>query len=236
MLSNKHFIKFILSAVFLFTAGIAGAQKVTVRAEESEIDKMQRKGMATTIELDKKTVERAWLHRFRELGKYESKSGIYTIKSQVVPAIAATPVTIISRVDADVKGTTIFWAIDLGSEYAAQGKKEFEEAKKLLHEFAVQVYRDDLNRQIEEADKAVDGAVRQHDKLQESGLALMKQIERNQTDNLKLQQQMMININEKVQLKTDSAQNRLLQTTALEEIDKLRKISEEKKNKLSSIQ
>ena len=232
-------LKFIFGFLFVALAAVAHptfCQKVSVRPEEAEIDKMRRKGLATTIELDRKTVEKAWQKRLKELGKTESDKGIYTLKSAMVPALSATPVSIFSHIEADTKGTTIFYAIDLGTEYVAPGKPEYDEAKKILHEFAVQVYRDDLNRQIEEADKAVEASVRLHDKQQEQGLSLMKQIERNQSDKAKLMLQLQQNLTEMVQLKNDSAQNKLQQSSALEEIDRLRKVSVDKKNKLGGIQ
>lgn len=158
------------------------------------------------------------------------------MKSVTVPAFSANPLSIYSKIEANTLGTTVFYALDLGTEYASPGTKEFDEAKKFLHEFAVQVYREDLNLQIAEADKAVDAAVKTHDKLMEDGLLILKQIDKNAYEKQEIQLELQKNIAEMVRIKSDSAQNKLHQSNALDEINRLRKVTEEKKNKLTGIQ
>jgi hypothetical protein len=226
----------LLFQVFMLMTQPVLGQKVSVKAEEAEIDLMRRKGLATTIELDRKTVEKAWLKKLKELGKTENKNGVITLRSVLVPAISEHPVTIFSRLDSDTKGTTVFYAIDLGTEYAAPGSKEFDEAKKYLHEFSVQVYREDLNIQIVEADKAVETAVKTHDKLMDDGLSITKQIENNLSEKRKINEKLQQNTAEMFRIKADSVSNKLQQSNALDEINRLRKVTEEKKNKLSGIQ
>lgn len=217
--------------------GVAQAQKVSVQTAETEIEGLKRSGLSTTIELERKQVEKAWNKYLKSVcKKVESSKGSYIAKGANIPEIAPGNINVFSKVDADTRGTTIFYAIDLGTEYIAQGTPAYEAARKILHEFTVQQYRDDLNEQIKEADEVVDDAVRTHEKKMAQGENLQKQIERNAQEKIKLQKELEENAENAEKLKKSIEQNKIDQATALEEIKKVRKVSEDKKTKLSTIQ
>lgn len=211
-------------------------QKVSVVPAEAEIDGLKRKGLSTTIELERKVVEKAWQKYLKNAGKVESSKGNYTVKGGSIPSIAPGAINIYSHIDNDSHGTTIFYAIDLGTELATIGTPAYEAAQKALHEFAVQQYREDLNEQIKEADEVVDDAVRMHEKKVAQGESLQKQIERNAQEKVKLQKQLEENALDAERLKNSLTQNKIDQATALEEIKRVRQVSEGKKAKLGTIQ
>ena len=235
-LLSIHFIGCLIALFGSFAVQNAVAQRVSVLPAEAEIDGLKRSGLSTTIELERKQVEKAWNKYLKNLGKVESSKGNYTAKAASVPSIAPGTVNIFSKVEADTRGTTIFYAIDLGTEFVTIGTPAYENARKLLHEFAVQQYRDDLNEQIKEADEVVDDAVRTHEKKVAQGENFQKQLERNAQEKIKLQKELEENARELEKLKNNIEQNKTDQATALEEIKKVRKVSEDKKSKLSSIQ
>lgn len=229
-------VKVLLLSLLCLAAGLVHGQKIEVKSGEHEVDKMKRKGLLTRIELEPKVVEKAWTKRLREFGKLEAGKGFYKMQSVTVPAISNDPVSIFSRVEAGAGGTVVFYSIDLGSEYAQPGQPAYEKAKAFLHDFAVAVYREDVNQEIEQADKAVDAAVKVHDRYMESGQRISSGLARNRTDKERLLKALQDNQAELGKLQQDSSRNRLDQETAVTEINRLRAISEEKKAKLSRIE
>jgi hypothetical protein len=69
----------------------------------------------------------------------------------------------------------------------------------------------------------------------EQGLDLSKNLERNRVEKVRLERMFKENLDQLLKLKTDSAQNKAEQMATLDEINRLRAISEQKKNKLKEI-
>jgi len=213
------------------------AQTILVKNAESTINQMPRKGVSVKIELDRRTVEKQWLKLLRSWGKLDTyKSGGYQVNPAQISSISATPVVAFAGLEADNTGVTAFLAIDLGTSFIVEGSKEYEPMRKILQDFATELYREDINNQIAEADKAVDAAVRFHDKKMEQAADLARALEKNKADKAKLERQLKENIDQFGKLLTDSTQNKADQSATLEEINRLRNISAQKKNKLKDFQ
>jgi hypothetical protein len=213
------------------------AQVISVVPDEAELDGIRRKGVGVVIELDKKLIEKAYVKKLKETGKTEvNKTGSITIKPINLPSLPSTlNATGFARADQGPKGTRVFLAIDLPTEPIALGHPAWEELKKFLYDFALQCYRDDLNTQISEGDKAVDAAVKLNESSTEEGHDIKRKIERNQVERTRLLQQMSENESELLKLKGDSVQNKIIQISTFEEIQKLQKIVEDKKTKLGNL-
>jgi len=108
-----------------------------------------------------------------------------------------------------------------------------ENIKKLLHDFAIEQYGQDLVSQISEAERVVSLAVKAHDKRGSEGSNIKNKIARNKKERIHQYKQLAENADQLKKLRADSIQNKSEQETALEEITKVRTIAEEKKQKLS---
>lgn len=218
--------------------GAAFAQpKVQVQPDEAELDGVRRKGMSVMVELDRKLVDKFWIRKMREAGKADlSKTGSLTVRPASLPGLDGLTATAFARTDQGEKGTRVFLAVDLGTEVVDTKHSSWESLKKYLYDFAISVYRDDLNNQIAEGDKAVDQAVKTHESSVEDGISLRRQIDRNATEKQRLIRLLKENEVELYKLKADSTQNQINQQAALNEIQRLRRLVEEKKNKLSTLQ
>ncbi len=226
--------------VLLLALGLPGwawGQKVTIVSETREIEGLRRKGMSALVEYDKKTVEKAWTRLLKTIGKAESwKSGALVVLAANVTAPELSGVDHITRLDATTEGTKVFWSLGQKGEYLEPGSPEYERAKRMLADFARQLYRDDLSEQIAAAEKVVDVASRTHDKTVQMGEHLRRQLERNGADQQSLIKQLEEKRQEAERLKQELTNNKTDQESALEEIRKVRKIAEERKGKLQSLQ
>lgn len=192
--------------------------------------------MTALIEFDKKTVEKAWTRFLKDFGKVESwKSGAWAVlgPNQVQPDFKG--LDLVSRLDATPQGTKVFISFGAKGDYVEPGTELYEKAKGQLQAFCRQLYRDDISAQIDAAEKVVDMASRTHDKTVQMGEQLKRQLEKNQND----QQQLLKELEEKKadeqRLKTEIQQNKIDQESALEEIKKVRKIGEDKKQRLQQL-
>lgn len=221
---------FIGLLAFLFCFEAFG-QKPSYTSDEETVAGRTLKGQSTFINLDKKSIDRIWLKKLKELGKPEAIQGDYQIKIAVVP-FSSTSLQIYSKLTSTNGGTRIFWSLDNGEQAFDEKSSYWTSAGQFLVAFGIDCYRQDLNNQIAEADKSVESAVKLHDARQKNREVLLRDIERNRTEKLRLEKQLVENAQQLLKFKADSSQNKAEIDGSLAEIDRLRKIAEDKKNKL----
>ncbi len=230
---KKHIITTLL-AVFGF--GLLGfSQDIAVTDRGEKIDKIVRPGQATFIELDKKDVEGLWKKYLKDYGKVSSKGGVYRVDIANIPAVANGNVRVISKVEASSKGTMVWWTIDMGNHYLQDGEAGYSSAKKLLRDFAVFAYKEDVMRQEEEAQKAMERSEKEHDRMVKTGENLQSDLERNQKEKERLEQALADNAAQKEQLQKDLEQNKKDQEATQKEKERRQKELQAVRDKLAKI-
>lgn len=230
--------KFIAIGLLLFL-GLAplAAQTVSVKSDEQEINFVSRKGLSTTVELDKQTVRKAWIAHLRNWGQVESpKKAIYWLKDTRVEPIAEQPLTLMSRIEGSEEGTTVFCAVEINQKYVEQGTREYFAAHKFLYDFAVTLYRQDLNEQIEEVNEVLAERVKEHEKKEDRYYNLQEDLNKAQKERKALYRELEENKKEIESIESKMNETEAEQEALLEEINHLRNITLEKKDLLSQIQ
>lgn len=223
-----------LLQLFLITSLLA--QNINITPAQREIEKLNRPGYISCIELDRKTVNKLWQKKLKSLGKVVTpKNGIAIAQEAELPQLSSSPVQIFSSIEPSSKCTNLFVSMVVdGSTVDLQNPKS-QQVKQFLHDFTLEAYRADLGEQITEAEKAVAKAVKLHEKTLKEGQNIDRMIEKNASEKIKLEKQLKDNEKEKSELEKRKAKNIVEQESALEEIKKVRKIAEEKKAKLDAI-
>ncbi|MEY3417949.1 MAG: hypothetical protein RL060_2061 [Bacteroidota bacterium] len=214
------------------------AQKVMVTEHEETIDNVTRKGMSTIILLEQEITEKSWLKKLKEFGKVESSKNIYTVAIANISGISSTPVNIISTITQSDKGSKVFWSIEMGKAYVStkDDPAKYSTAEKILHDFAVMVYREDINDQIKDAEKVLSQTVKVQDKKVRLGGDLVNKVERNKQQKLNLEQKLRDNADELIQLQKDIEQNKLDQAASVIEVGKVKNAVEAVKAKLLKVE
>lgn len=221
----------------LFVIKLCLAQKVKVSETTEQIDQIPRTGMSTLIELDNKDVEKAWEKQLKSFGKVSSSKGVFTIPVANIPSISSQPCIVTSVVKTSGKGTLVWWSIDMGKEHVSStgSSSAYKAAEKILNDFALQCYRDDVNKQIEEAEKALSSSVKAQEKEVKEGESLIKDVDRNKQEKASLEQKLKQNGEELVKLQSDIEQNKKDQAAAAQDVDKMKKALEIVKARLNQI-
>lgn len=214
------------------------SQKVIVTEQEEKVDEMKRKGLAIMLELDEEVVRKEWLKKLREYGSVKTKSGAILVEQANMPNVSMTPIKIISTVQNNTKGTKVWYAIDLGDAYVtADGDKtKYNEASKVLHDFGVNMYIQDINEQIKEAEKVLAGAVKEQERLITKGESIKSSIGKNRLEKIKLQQKIAETDSTYKTMKVDSLQNVQNQKAATENVDKMKRAVDMVKNKITKVE
>lgn len=227
--------KLAIFLVVVFGALTVSAQKVTVNQNDQKVNKITRPGAAVYLELDQKEVKSLWKKKFKEFGKVTTSGGDYYIEAGQVPGISST-VRTISRVTSSGKGTMVWMAVDMGDEWSQRGGKGWSAIEKILHEFGVNAYKEDIMVQIAAAEKALSKTVKEQDKTVKEGENLQSDLQQNGENKIKLEQELKDNASQKVQLEKDIDQNERDQDRMSGEVDKMKKAVDIVKQKLHGIQ
>jgi hypothetical protein len=217
---------------------MAIAQKVTVIEQDETIENVIRKGMSTVIVLDQEEVEKAWIKKLKEFGKVDVQKNVYIVESALISGISTTPVRIISTIIQSDKGSRVFWSIEMGKAYVStkDDPEKFSIAEKILHDFGVMVYRENINDQIKDAEKVLSQTVKAQEKKVKQGVDLVNKVDRNKQQKINLEQKLKENAEELIQLQKDIEQNKLDQGASSVEVEKVKKAVEAVKAKLLQVE
>lgn len=232
----KHLRIIFISFFVLFYSIGTKAQTVEVNEANGSIKDKSLKGFVVCLELDVKTVDAGWARYMKSLGKFETveKQAVEGL-NLVLPAISSDAVDFYSKVTVSPRCIQIFMgALRAGSNLELPEEQK-DKVRKMLYDFAIEQYRQDLIKQISEAERVVNLAVKAHDKRTNEGESLRSKIARNKKEKIRLLKDLEENGNNLRKLRADSVQNASEQETALEEIKKVRQIAEEKKQKLGQV-
>lgn len=227
----KRLIVFSFACFLTLSTFAQGNMSVTER--DMKIDKITRTGVAIHLDLDKKFVKDLWKKKLKEYGKVNSD---LSMESASVPAISSKNVRILSEVESDGKGCIVWWAIDLGDKWVTKsGGTGYSSAEKILKDFGKECYREDINEQIKDAEKALEKVVKDEESIVKDGEGLAHDLEKNASNKIDLEQQLKENADEKVKLEADIVQNKKDQEAAKKEVAQYQKAVEAVKAKLDAI-
>jgi len=230
--------RILVSLLAIFISALSYAQKIKVSETTEEVEKITRTGLSVLIELDEKTVEKAWQRHLKNYGKVDNTKGVYTLPVANVSAISSSPCRIVSIVKSSGKGSTVWYAIDMGDAHVTSSgsSSAYKAAERILHDFAAQCYRDDINEQIKDAEKALNTSVKTHDKEVREGQNLVEDVEKNKQNKINLEQKLKDNAAELDQLQKDIAKNKTDQASAAQDVEKMKKAVEVVREKLNHIE
>jgi hypothetical protein len=229
---------FSLLVAFLSISLLAFGQKSVVSESEMKINGIPRTGQRVNIQLDTKTIEKAWAGLLKDkVGKVTSSKGVYTIENAKIESISKTPVRIISAVESTKEGTNVWWSIDLGNAYVSkdQTSKEYKAAAEYLKEFAREMYRQDVARQVADAEKVLAAAEMEHNRVIKSASDIQRSIEKNKSRKAELEAELARNNDELIKLNKDVETNLKAQEAARKEVDNMKKSVQVVKDKVHAI-
>ena len=214
------------------------AQKIQIAESSETIENVSRSGLYTVIDLDSRQVEKAWERHLKTFGKLNSSKGYFILPEANVPQISSKSASVYSKIQSMPQGTKVWWAIDLGDSYAsnASNHSAFSSAEKELHEFASECYKNDINEQIKDAEKAHTASIRFYEKEVKRGEQLNRNVANNLAEKAKLEEQLKQNAIELEQLKKEIEFNKNDQAEGVKQMEKMKDAIVVVKEKLNHVQ
>lgn len=237
MLTPKEFVRILIFSILLISIN-AYSQKVNVTEKDETIETTLRHGLSIQLVLEAEDVQKAWIKKLKEFGKVESVGDIYKVESALITSISPTPVRLISQLTKTDKGVYVFYAIDLGTNYLsfANDSLKYRIAEKILHDFGVMLYHEDINEDIKNAEKVLQKTVSAQERIVNEGIDTRKKIDKNKLQKQQLEQKLKENAQELINLEEQIEKNKLNQEKAAKDVEKVRKALETTRERLSKVE
>jgi hypothetical protein len=228
----------ILAAAFCCFSFAGFAQKTIVDETDQNVNGVPRKGQSISIQLDSKLVEKAWQNYLKEkAGKLQNSKSVLTVEQGKIESIAKTPIRIVSTVNAAETGTLVWWSVDMGSNYVNKSATpdQYKAAETFVRDFARKLYREDVDRQILEAEKVLTSTQAEETRVIKTADDIKRNIEKNKQRKIELEAEIARNTQELTQLNLDTENNIKQQATAKQNVENMRQAVEVVKNKVNLI-
>ena len=222
--------------LLVFSSYQLQAQQIEVNTANASIREKSIAGYTACLELDVKSVENGLSKFVRSLGKFEkAERNAWEGLTQIIPAVSSDAIDFYAKLMVSPRCVQVFMGAVRSGTSNSVSPEAGDNIRKMLYDFSLEQYRSDLRKQIEEADRVVNMAVKAHDKRTREGDNLKYRLGRNRKEKIKLLENMESNRYNLQKLLADSVRNAAEKETALEEIKKVRQIAEERKQKLGMI-
>ena len=229
-------MKNLAAFILLHLAFLSLGQTVTVEENDQNINKIKRTGLSTIIELDEKYVSNLFKKELKEFGRVSKDGDVYLIETANMPSITSSNVRVYGKTSkVGKKGTLVWIAVDMGDAFITRSHPKYGALEKILHDFGVKVYLEDINEQVEDAEKALEKSSKDYNKVSKEGEDLSNDLKNNAKEKESLEKQLDKNADEKVRLEKDIAQNKKDKAASEQEVEKMKKALELVKNKVHQV-
>ncbi len=162
------------------------AQKVTVSRKSEKIKGEAAEGYRTELEGSKEDVEPAWNKFIKDMGKVRSGNDYSFIEKPVVGGTAYSSGVVYAESSGNDKSATVWLGIK-AAEWTVNDISIVEkQLEKLVYQFGVKYYRDKIQAQIDEGQRAADAVTRQLQRLTTQNRDLTIKLSNNEQEKIHL--------------------------------------------------
>lgn len=210
---------------------LAHTQTVKVKKESSRIKGENVEGYATDLDGKAQDVTTSFVKYLRSLGKVKQNDGIYVLTESSISA-SKNPIYCTTK-DHDTKGTA--WMGIVASEWGDEASKINSAIEKVMYEYGVKFYRDKIQLQIDESNRAVAAVEKQQQRYLMENKNLNAKLENNKREKIQLEKNLVDNKTEYDLLLKKIAKNKHDQDSIAIANVQIKKVMEAQKEKQSKV-
>lgn len=212
----------------------SAAQTVKVKKEESRVKGENVPGYAVDLEGSNEDVNSALSKFLKAMGKAKQSDGVITLtESTINGAVYRTPVYGVAKTKGNI---TTAWLGIKKAEWGDGADAMNKELDKVIKEFGVQYYKDKIQAQIDESNRAAQAVDKQKQRLVTQNRDLNVKLEDNKREKLQLEKSIEKNNQEHDLLLKKIAKNKHDQdsvATAGEQVKKMVEVHKERQKKVN---
>ncbi len=185
--------KFTSLLICLFISAATFAQTVTVKSKSEKISGASADGYATELEGKKEEVASAWNKFLKEIGKVKNPGGTITITEPAVGLTVYPKGILYATVEGSEEKTTVWLGLNKEEWVVNDVTIVTAELEKLVYRFGVKFYRDQIQKQIDEAQQASDAVDKKKQRLLNQNKDLVNKLSNNEQQKIQLEKSLETN-------------------------------------------
>ncbi|MDZ7650895.1 MAG: hypothetical protein U5K54_29260 [Cytophagales bacterium] len=216
--------KFFLLLICVFLSGVAQSQTVTVNKQNEKIKSESIEVFATSLEGKKEDIQAAWMKFLKGMGKLKQNSDPMLVSEPTINGTAFSGgIVYAGRKEGD-KNTEVWIGINPSEWDSKDVTYANRELQKMLNQFGVKFYRDQVQIQINETEEALVAVEKQQQKLLNQSKDLDLKLSNSEQEKLQLEKTLETNKLENAALKIRLENNKKAQDSLIQVTGQIKKV------------
>ena len=222
--------------IFLFTGTLLQAQKVNIKSGKNKIGEENYHGFVSKINGGEDEIEGMWYKSLRTLGRLREEGNYLTVKEAQLQDFGDVPINIFSKITASDSLSEVWIGANLNEISEDSAKLIGEKLETFLYNFTLTYYKEEAQKKVDEAERAVAFTNKKHEKLKAEGIELTKDLENNKAELARLKALLEKNELEDKVINQKIIDNKALQDSTLVDVERLKGVAEKKRKIKSAIE
>jgi predicted RNase H-like nuclease (RuvC/YqgF family) len=224
-----------LSVGFCLVIGLAQAQTVTVNKQNEKVKNETIEVFATTLEGSKEAIQQAFNRYLKEVGKVKLFSSPTAITEPIIGGTPFSKGIVYASSQAGDKSSTVWMGINPADWDEKDVTYATRELQKMVYQFGVKFYRDQVQKQIDETQQALDAVDKQQQRTLNQAKDLTTKLSFNEQEKIRLEKLLENNKLENAALKIRIENNKKAQDSLVNVNTQIKKVLETQQEKQRKI-
>jgi predicted RNase H-like nuclease (RuvC/YqgF family) len=227
--------KFLFFNLFLFISGIAHSQTVTVNKQNEKVKGETIEVFAVSLEGKKEDIKSSWIKFLKDMGKLRQLGSPMTVAEPVISETPFSKGVVYAGTNEGDKNSTVWMGINSKEWEDKDVTYANRELQKMMNQFGIKFYRDQIQVQIDETQQALDAVAKQQQRMLNQNKDLTIKLGNNDQEKIQLEKSLEANKLENAALKLKLEKNKKAQDSLLNSTDQIKKVMELHKEKQRKI-
>jgi predicted RNase H-like nuclease (RuvC/YqgF family) len=227
--------KFLFFNLFLFISSLAQGQTITVNKQNEKVKGETIEVFALSLEGKKEDIKSAWIKYLKEMGKLKLLGSPMTVSEPVISGTPFSKGVVYAGTNEGDKTSTVWMGINSKEWDEKDVTYANRELQKMMNQFGIKFYRDQVQVQINETQQALDAVAKQQQRLLNQNKDLTIKLGNNEQEKIQLEKSLESNKLENAALKIRLENNKKAQDSLVNSTDQIKKIMELHKEKQRKI-
>ena len=227
--------KFLSALVLCFSLVVAQAQTVTVNKQNETVKNETIEVFATTLEGRKEEIQQAFARYQKEMGKVKLLSSPAVITEPIISGTPFSKGIVYAGSQSSDKPTTVWMGINPADWEQKDVTYATRELQKMVYQFGIKFYRDQVQKQIDETQQALDAVEKQQQRMLNQSKDLTIKLSNNEQEKIQLEKSLENNQLENAALKIRIENNKKAHDSLLNVNAQVKKVMETHKEKQRKI-
>jgi predicted RNase H-like nuclease (RuvC/YqgF family) len=227
--------KFLFFNLLLFITSTVYGQTVTVNKQNEKVKGETIDVFAVSLDGKKEDIKSAWIKFLKEMGKLKQSGTPMTVSEPVISGTPFSKGVVYAGSNEGDKNSTVWMGINSKEWEDKDVTYVNRELQKMMNQFGVKFYRDQVQLQIDETQQALDAVAKQQQRMLNQNKDLTLKLSNNEQEKTQLEKTMETNKLENAALKIRLENNKKAQDSLLTSTDQIKKVMELHKEKQRKI-